>query len=357
MKVLIIGAGPTGLTAGLEFARNGIIPEIVDAKEEPSKLSRAVGVLPRSIEILDRSGVGQAIFNEGVKADSIRIMRGGKDLIAIDFSSMFGETERLIGLPQDRTESIMSAKLAEMGVNVSYGTPVAKVENVDAGVNVTFENRDVKTYDWVIGADGINSTVRQSLGIPFEGYELAEEWSIADVEVHSEYNQTEFRAWLFEGDRTERDALVMVPIAPGRVRLVSSTPDSVKALPIPLEVKEIRRSGTFTISVRQAKRYVDGRVVLAGDAAHVHSPVGGRGMNLGIEDAAMVVEAILGDTLRAYEKNRKIKSLAVITWTERARKALVSKNQLVGILIVVAGWCVRTIPFLRRAFVRRVMTL
>jgi len=354
-KVLIVGAGPTGLTAALEFARNGIKPEIVDAKEEPSKLSRAVGILPRSIEILDRTGVGERIAREGIQPEQITICRGNKPFLEIDFSE-FSNKERLISLPQDRTESLMSEKLVEMGVTVQYNTKVLSVENGSDDVVVSFEGGETRTYDWVIGADGVNSTVRRSLGIEFQGYELEEDWSIADVEIKSNYNEKEFKGWLLKNDREERDMALMVPIQKDRVRLISSTPDSIKALPIDLDVREIRRSGTFKISIRQAERYVEKRVLLAGDAAHAHSPVGGRGMNLGIEDAALAVEAVLNSTTEEYERSRRIKAGQVIKWTEFARKNLVSKNPFINLLMTALSWLLRNSKTIRRKFIERVLT-
>lgn len=357
MKILIVGAGPTGLTAALEFVRQGIKPEIVDVKDQPSKLSRAVGILPRSIEILDRTGVGQNIVDEGIKASRINISRDMETLINIDFSEFLDERDRIIGLPQDRTEFLMSKKLAEMGVSVQYNQKVSNIKNGENEVMVVFENGEKKHYDWVIGADGVNSTVRKSLDIKYKGYELEEEWSIADIEIRSEYDLTQFRAWLLKNDRNERDVLVMVPIAPKRVRLVSSTPDSIEALPTDLDVKEIRRSGTFKISIRQADKYVVGKVVLTGDAAHAHSPVGGRGMNLGIEDAAMAVEAILNNTVKQYEVSRKAKAASIIRWTEFARKVLVSKNPLVSICVKILMWCIQHSKILQNEFVKRMMKL
>jgi len=357
MNVLIVGAGPTGLTAALECKRQGITPDIVDAKDEPSPMSRAVGILPHSLDILDKTGVGERILEEGVQFKHVHIERDGVPLIDLDVSKILDEKNFLIGLPQDRTEALMSEKLHEMGVSVQYGRKVTDIETTNSVASVTFADGTRETYDWVIGADGVLSTVRKKLGIPYDGYELSEDWSIADVELNSGYDPTTIRAWLLKNNRTERDALVMVPIAENRVRLVSSTPDSLRAIPIELDVKSVRRSGTFKISVRQARQYVKGRVVLAGDAAHAHSPVGGRGMNLGIDDAEKAVDAILHGTLDTYERERKKKAQGIIDATERARKTLVSNNPLTYVLVRIATWCVQHVGFLQKKFARGVTRL
>lgn len=357
MKVLIVGAGPTGLTAALEFARQGVKAEIVDAKDEPSPWSRAVGVLPNSIEILDRTGVGERIVAEGEKFRHVHIQRDGRSLIDLDISKIVGDDLFLIGLPQDRTETLMSERLAEMGVTVQYKTKVTDVQVGEQEATVTFENGETKTYDWVIGADGVRSTVREVLGVAFEGYELDEDWSIADVELASGYDPNTLRAWLLKGEGKERDAMVMVPITNNRVRLVSSTPDSLAALPIPLDVKHVRRSGTFKIPVRQAERYVAGRVLLAGDAAHAHSPVGGRGMNLGIDDGQAAVTAILSNDTKTYAVERKQIARRVIDNTEFIRKTLVSNRPLTVAFFITATWLVQHLRFLQKRFARRVTEL
>ena len=358
MKILIVAAWPTGLTAALGFANRGIVPDIVDAKEYPSKLSRAVGILPRSIEILNELGAGKRIVDEAIEAHVVTIQRNGKTILSVDLSKFLDGKERFVSLPQDRTESLMSERLEEMGTRVQYNTRVVNVESNNEGtVTVTFEDGAKKEYDWVVGADGVKSAVRESVGIKYEGYELEEEWSIADVEVHSDYNEREFRAWLLESDHGEKDAMIMVPIGPKRVRLISSTPDSIKALPIRLDLKEIRRSGTFKISIRQAEQYVKGRVALAGDAAHAHSPVGGRGMNLGIEDAFALVDAIINNTTSEYAKSRKRRAGNVIRVTEFVRKTLVSESPIAGFFITILAWCIEHSDTLKAKFAHNVARL
>ncbi len=357
MRVLVVGAGPTGLTAALELARHGILPDIVDAKEAPSWKSRAVAILPRSIEILNRTGVGDRLVAEGMPLTRARIHRGKRRLLDIDMAEIAGQSPRIIGLAQDRTEKLMSEQLAHMGVSVKYATRVQSVSTSPASAEVVFSDGAVETYDWIIGADGVGSTVRDSLGIGYAGQELSEEWSIADVELEDECDYTTMNAWLLQSERGERDAMVMVPIERNRVRLISSTLDSLAAVPITLDVKAVRRTGTFKISVRQADAYVRGRVLLAGDAAHAHSPVGGRGMNLGIEDAQAAVAALMHNTLQQYEKERKHKAKRTIQGTELARKLVTSDNPFIVVGIYVATWCIQHIGFLRRTFMMRITTL
>ena len=358
MNVLIVGAGPTGLTAALELARRGVIPEIVDAKDAPSTLSRAVGILPKSIETLNRTGVGDKLAESGVQITRVNLYRDGKCLVDVDITNHTDPTDFITGLPQDKTETIISETLTSMGVDVQYGRQVVNVETKGSSATATFADGRTATYDWVIGADGVASTTRESLGIHYEGYELAETWSIADLDLSPEdYDTHKINAWMLDGDRDQRDVLVMFPMGSGRVRLVSSTPDSVSALPLDLDIEAVRHTGTFRISVRHAESYVTGRVLLAGDAAHAHSPVGGRGMNLGIDDGQAVASAVIEEDTETYAQVRQAKASHVINGTERARKIILSNNPIVGAGLKLAGWLITNVTFFQRQFVENVTRL
>jgi len=344
MKVLIIGAGPTGLTAALEFARKGIIPEIVERRPGPSGLSRAVGILPESIEKLRTTGVGDTILREGMPIKKIKMHRGNKLLLSLDFSKS-SELKGAIGLPQDRTETIMRKALEKLGAKVKYGRTVIDVKTTNKQATVTFYGNKSKDYDWVIGADGIKSTARTKLGIPYIGYNLRETWSIADVELNGGYDPGLFSTW------AGNDIIVVLPIESKRVRVVSSTPDCIKALSIKLDIKKIRRTGTFKISIKQAETYSKGRVLLAGDAAHCHSPVGGRGMNLGIDDGIAAVKAILDEKTFEYNEKRRKIGARVIKKSEWMRKTMTSNNFFVKIITGIVLKLVNHIGFLQRRLI------
>lgn len=333
LKVLIVGAGPTGLTAALELARHGIKAEVVDKKAEPSSLSRAVGIMPASIDLLHPTGVGEAVLAEGIPLQKVMFHRGERRLMALDFSDIATRDNTIIGLPQDRTETLMREGLSQLGVEVLYDKAVTGINNTAERAEVVFADGSSGTYDWVIAADGVHSTLRTQLRIPFTGYDLPEDWSIADVDISEQYASGLFSIWLSQDGRPT----VVVPIGEQRVRVISATDDALASLPASalsgIEVLHVRRSGTFNIAIRQAENYVKGRVLLAGDAAHCHSPVGGRGMNLGIADAVAAAQAIIQGKPDDYHCERHLAGARVIRQTERVRKIMCSTHPVVKLFL------------------------
>ncbi|MDF0599425.1 FAD-dependent monooxygenase [Psychromarinibacter sp. C21-152] len=345
MKVLVAGAGPTGLTAALELARRGAELRIVEKRPDPSPFSRAVGITRGSMEILRPSGVAEALMAEAVTFSAIAFHVGARPIAHLPMD--FDDRSRIWGLPQDRTEAHLAQALRRHGVEVEYGTPVTKVAQDERGVTVRTAS-DEDRADLLIGADGVGSTVREALGLDFPGYELPETWSIADVESAAWPDPTAFHGYLLP----QGAVCVVVPLGPSRFRIIASQPDALAALPVPMQVDATHRAGTFHISVRQVRDYAQGRVFLAGDAAHCHSPVGGRGMNLGIADAADLAARIVEGRTDGYAAARHAASARIMTATERARRLLqggpLRRGLATSVLRLAAA-----VPPVGRAFVHR----
>ena len=347
MSVLVVGAGPTGLTAAVELARRGVPLRIVDRREGASGLSRAVGILDSTMEILAPSGVAEAIRAEAVRIGGVVFHAGARPLARLPLN--VDDRSQIYGLPQDRTEAHLAEALARYGVHVNYGCPLVTLTQDADGVTVRIGG-ETAHFDRVIGADGVHSAVRPALGLPFDGHDLLEDWSIADV-IARDWPDPD---WFQMFDLPAGKFAVVVPLAPRRFRVIASAPDALAALPVPMQVEKVRTAGRFRISVRQVPRYTVGRVHLAGDAAHCHSPVGGRGMNLGIADAAELAARIARDDLAGYSDARHAAGTAVLRLSERGRRILQSRNPAVRLgfrtlLPLIAG-----VPPLARVAMRRI---
>lgn len=340
-SVLIVGAGPTGLTAAVELARFGVDVTIVDKRPDPSGFSRAVGIQPGTIKLLTPSGAGPAIIDEAVSFSAFKMHVGSRCIAELPLN--FDDRSRLYGLAQDRTEHHLAEALARYGGRVRYGSELSGFSQTETGVQAVLDEEHL-SFDYLIGADGVQSTVRNGLGLPYNGYDLPEEWSIADVNCDDWPDPKAFQGFLLDQQRI----VIVAPLEPTRFRLISNTPDALSTLPVPMNVTRIRRSGTFQISVRQVDTYQVGRVFLAGDAAHCHSPAGGRGMNLGIADAADLAHRIASDDTEGYSTARHAEGRHVIAFSERARKTLLSANPATQLLVKGAMRTANLVPAIGR---------
>ena len=316
MRVLVVGAGPTGLTAAIELTRCGVTPTVVEKRDHASTLSRAVGITPRSLQILSHSGVSERLIAEGVAMDGVRIYRGHDLALEMPLYSDRAFFPTLLGLPQDRTEGVMKEVLAALWGTVNYGVALESLTEQGAEVVARFSDGTEGCFDFVVGADGAKSTVRQQAAIEYPGIDLDQTWSIADIEVEDWRHPNKITLVQAQPGKV----IVVAPMGATRYRLVASNQDAIAALPLPLNVTNVHREGTFNISIRQAETYSKGRIHLAGDAAHCHSPIGGRGMNLGIADAAELARRIVEGGLEGYSALRHKEGAEAIRVTERGRK-------------------------------------
>jgi 2-polyprenyl-6-methoxyphenol hydroxylase-like FAD-dependent oxidoreductase len=351
MKVLIVGAGPAGLTTAVELARRGIVGDVIDLRESGSGLSRAVGIMPASLDILKPSGVTDKLLAEGMKFRQVRIYRHASLALALPLHVGGADGEFILGLAQDRTETHLRDALSRLGGTVRYGIELADLRQ-DAN-KVTVELRDGATaeYDYVVGADGARSTTRRLLNVEFRGHDLPETWSIADVDADGWANTDAFTVCRLSGG----NMVVVAPLEPKRFRVVSNTEDALAVLPLKLNVTNIRRAGAFKISIRQAAQYGVGRVFLVGDAAHCHSPVGGRGMNLGIADGAELARRMVEGGLEDYGEARHRVGMEIIAGSEALRKVMTSRNPVKRFLVLAVLKIASFMPALRRQFAKKIL--
>ncbi len=310
-KILIVGAGPTGLTTAIELYRRGYSPRIIDRKAAPSPLSRAVGINARSLDLLEPSGITNDLLAEGYKLKKVKLHNGKKTIGKIRLHKLPHRFNFLLALPQNETEEIMRKKLEELGGTVEYGHALTQLVIKDGKAMAGINEDRAKKYDLLIGADGAHSMVRQSMNIPFIGYDYPQRWSIADFES---------RNWPGDADlffTHGGHVRFVVRIGENRYRAVADQPDALAGIPLYFNLDKLHRKDDFVISIRQAETYQKPPVYLAGDAAHVHSPAGGRGMNLGIEDGWDLARRIAEDDLEGYTAARHPVGAHWISLSER----------------------------------------
>ena len=353
-KVLIVGAGPSGLSLAVELARNGIKPKLIEKRDGASNFSRAVGIMPKTLERFKTIGIEEAITREAVHVTQARIFFNDKLVVDVDITkATVDEYNYMTSLPQDRTEAILEQKFQEFGGKVIYGTKLKDVQISDDKKSATaiYENNEQETFDYIVGADGSKSKVCESVGIKKNGYELPETWHIADF-----YTKQKDDINAATVCKNGGKMLFMVRMAKARYRAVSNTDINLQKLPYGLEIDTAFRVGSFKIAISQAETYVKDCVALCGDAAHTHSPVGGRGMNLGIDDAFELAHAIINDDLDTYNKTQHAQGARIIKETENLRKLIMSDNLLKNTMLKVMFFALSKSSKLRKVFAIKLLS-
>lgn len=332
--VLVVGAGPSGLTLAAALVKQGIATTVVDRQSAGANTSRAAVVNARSLEVLEGLDVARRLVKEGVEAPRFSIRDGARTLVPIDFSTLPTAYPYSLMVPQSTTERLLLERLVELGGSVVRPKTLTTVEQDVDGVTATFDDGDVIRARYVVGADGMHSTVREQAGIGFHGGAYEQSFILADVRLTGDAPADEVLLyWATAG-------LTVVAPLPGDVyRIVApveDAPENPSAAFIQeildtrgpgkgrMVVTELIWGSRFRIHHRVADTYRADRLLLTGDAAHVHSPAGGQGMNLGIQDAVALSEALAGvlaggpdSLLDAYSAARRPIARDVVTITDR----------------------------------------
>lgn len=352
-KILIVGGGPCGLTAALELARRGYHPRIIDKAPGPTPLSNAVGINPRSLEILEPTGVTERLMAAGIRMRGVQIRYEDRPLAEVRIERLPHRFNFMLALPQSETETIMEDVLAAMGVRPEWEVELADIRLAGDQVEADLKGAEGGAFDYVFGADGSHSRVREALNLGFSGYTHKRLWSIADA-VIPDWPFPEATA--MANFHRNGDLGFIIPIGPQRFRAVSNTPDALRHLP-GVESAKVSQGGTFHIPVRQADRYQAGRVFLGGDAAHVHSPLGARGMNLGIEDAFAFARRLSEGALDGYTSERHPIGRRWILLSERLLGVVQSSNPAVIAARNLALRTVARLPAAQQTIMERVAGL
>lgn len=313
-KVLIVGAGATGLTSAFELARRGIVPKVIDAKTCIDPTSRATGLSVKSLELLEASGVTQRLIATGIKVNNARIMQEKGKGITLNFNELAHKYNFLLCLPQNHTELIMQGRFEELGGNVEYSTRLISLKRKkDGTIEAVMEKngkRLTERFNAVIGADGVNSTVRAQAGIKFKEKIYPGKWSAAEFDSKNwPHKQDEIQYFIGKDGKFA----VVIPLGGDRYRAVANTADAMSCLFGKHSIDKLHFNTAFDVSVRHVKTYQKGNIFLAGDAAHTYAPAGVQGgMNLGIRDACSLARRIAEGDTKTYTRERKADGAATI---------------------------------------------
>ena len=357
--ILIVGAGPTGMTMAIELRRFGLEVRIIDKSDHPALHSQALVVQARTLEQLQRYGIAAAAVASGRRLTRGEFFSEGKRILSIDLHNIPSRYPYALFLPQSETEAILNRHMESLGVRIERETELLGFKQTgllagspEAGVSASLRHADGSQEHvqprWIIGCDGAHSVVRQHAGIDFEGGGTSLSFFLGDFEI--------------EGPDAPGDAL-SIHFYHGNVVVMGQLSDKFTRVIVALhseQKNDTKRDLTFQdfqgpideagirvkilssdwmtpfrVNDRQASLYRKGSVFLAGDASHIHSPVGGQGMNTGMQDAAnlawklsAVAHGADDRLLDSYQEERAAVGKALLSFTGRGLKLATTANPL-----------------------------
>ena len=359
-EVMIVGAGPTGLSLGCQLARYGVDFLIVEKRESVTPYSKALGVHARTLEIYEQIDLARTAIAQGTIAGKVRMLEGGKVLGEIDLSNVgegLSAYPFMLVFEQSRNEQLMYDWLLQKGHNVRWQTELQTFSQTDSGVTATVANSqgDLETVEakYLVGCDGPRSLVRHSLGFSFEGSTFERLFYVADVRIDWKFTHDALTVCI-----APHSVVAFFPL-PGenRWRIVGSFPEGHEKEPADIVYEEIEEQikkeaqlelditrvdwfSTYKVHTRHVDRFSRGRCFIAGDAAHIHTPAGGQGMNTGIQDGynlawkvAMVLKHSAGTKLLdTYNEERLPNAKRLTETTDRMFNLAAGNDWFVGLI-------------------------
>ena len=368
VDVLVVGAGPTGLAAANEAVRHGLSVRVVDRKAHRSTYSKALVAHARTLEAFETMGVAGAVRSAGVPFSAMRVLPGdGQAPVRVDLMDLeWGDTRYpyWLSIPQFATERCLEEHLASQGVSVDWSTPFVSLVDQGDHVDAVVERPDGTTErieaKWLIGCDGGRSPVREQAGIGFDSESIGETFVIADALGEAPMPEDEGSTSL-----SSKGVVFLVPMPePKRWRIIAHQPDAQEGESIDIDAAfvdqlieerlgftfgahDLSWTSQFVLKQGVARAYRKGRVFIAGDAAHLHSPVGGQGLNTGVQDAHALLWRIAlvergapshDALLDSYEAERRKVAQSMVKNTTRAT-GLVTLHR--GVLATLRGFVAR----------------
>jgi 2-polyprenyl-6-methoxyphenol hydroxylase-like FAD-dependent oxidoreductase len=375
--VLIVGAGPVGLFLANECARRGLRWRLIEAHPSQSEHSKALAIFPRTLEIFDMAGVIAPFLEVANRVTSVAVMAHERTLARMRFAPEESPYPFIAMVPQDVTEKVLVEQLRVKGGTVEYETSFVSADQQDDRVNVTVNHKgepNKLTASFVVGCDGAHSTVRHLLNLPFEGAQYDSLVMLADIQSNETLPADELQLCpsefgpvaIFPMSATRRRIVATIESAEGEAPSLDLVQQILRQrAPSAIEARALHWSSFFHIHHRQVARLRVGRMFIAGDAAHIHSPFGGQGMNTGLHDVWNLVWkldlALRGhgneQLLESYSVERRPVIKHVIETTDVLTKVMGTPNRLAQALRdTVIPMVSRLAPF-QDAFVQRLSEL
>jgi 2-polyprenyl-6-methoxyphenol hydroxylase-like FAD-dependent oxidoreductase len=303
--VVIVGAGPTGLSLACQFIRYGVDFAIIEKNEGVTSFSKALGVHARTLEIYEQLGLAQKAITQGAVAGKVRLLEGGEIRGEFDLSNIgkgLSAYPYMLVLEQSKNERLFYEYLQSHGKDVFWRTELERVSQAEAGVTAHVKNAAEESHiieaKYLVGCDGPKSLVRHALGLSFEGSTFERLFYVADVQIDWKYSHDALQVCL-----ARNSVVAFFPMkGKNRYRIVGAFPEGFdkdegeilydeieqrikKEAEIALDISHVNWFSVYRVHTRHVNKFSEGRSFLAGDSAHIHTPAGGQGMNTGIQDA------------------------------------------------------------------------